>query len=155
MIRVITRSAQETRALGKAVGAALNAPVTFILTGDLGSGKTVFVQGLGEGLGIPGETEVTSPSFALIHEHSGRFPLFHVDLYRLERKSEMEDLGLEEILDGRAVAAVEWGERLPDGYLTDYVTVCIEIVSDTQRRIEMAAHGPGAETVLRTVNSDE
>ncbi|MBW2133376.1 MAG: tRNA (adenosine(37)-N6)-threonylcarbamoyltransferase complex ATPase subunit type 1 TsaE, partial [Deltaproteobacteria bacterium] len=64
MTRVITRSAQETRALGKAVGSALDAPLTFILSGDLGSGKTVFVQGLAEGLGIPGETEVTSPSFA-------------------------------------------------------------------------------------------
>ncbi|MBW1776860.1 MAG: tRNA (adenosine(37)-N6)-threonylcarbamoyltransferase complex ATPase subunit type 1 TsaE [Deltaproteobacteria bacterium] len=155
MTRVITRSAQETRALGKAVGSALDAPLTFILSGDSGSGKTVFVQGLAEGLGIPGETEVASPSFALIHEHSGRLFLFHVDLYRLEKESEMEDLGLEEILDGRAVAAVEWGERLPEGYLTDYVTVCFEILSDTERRIEMAAYGAGSETVLKTVNSDE
>jgi len=100
------------------------------------SGKTVFVQGLAKGLGIPGETEVTSPSFALIHEHpGGRLPLFHVDLYRLDRLIDLEDLGLEEILDGRAVVAVEWGEKLPASYLNDHVTLRFEIVSDTERQI--------------------
>ena len=136
MIRITTRSPEETRALGESLGSTLDAPITFILSGDLGSGKTVFVQGLAKGLGIPGETEVTSPSFALIHEHpGGRLPLFHVDLYRLDRLIDLEDLGLEEILDGRAVVAVEWGEKLPASYLNDHVTLRFEIVSDTERQI--------------------
>ncbi len=122
--------------MGETLGSALDAPMTFILTGDLGSGKTVFVQGLAKGLGIPGETEVTSPSFALVHEHQGGLlPLFHVDLYRLDRLIDLEDLGLDEILDGRAVVAVEWGEKLSANYLGDHLTLRFEIVSDTERQI--------------------
>jgi tRNA threonylcarbamoyladenosine biosynthesis protein TsaE len=151
MIQVLTRSPEETRTLGKTLGSFLDAPLTCVLSGDLGSGKTVFVQGLADGLGVAGEAEVTSPSFALVHEHMGRFPLFHVDLFRLEREIDLEGLGLEEILDGRAVVVVEWGEKLSARHLDDHLHIRFEIVSDTQRRIGLIAHGPGAEAVLGAV----
>lgn len=145
---IVTGSPQETRAFGKTLGAFLEAPLTLVLVGDLGSGKTVFVQGLASGLGIDGETEVTSPSFALVHEHRGRLPLYHVDLYRLEQEMELETLGLEEFMEGRAVVAVEWGERLPRQYLGEHLTVRFATLSDTQRRIEITATGGSASRVL-------
>ncbi len=83
-----------------------------LLFGDLGAGKTTFTQGLCQGLGLPENEYVRSPSFTLINEYSGRFPIFHVDLYRLETAQEIEQLGLEEILFGRGISIVEWAERL-------------------------------------------
>jgi len=150
-MRVTTRSPEETRAFGRSVGAALKGPMILLLNGELGSGKTVFVQGLAEGLEIPGATEVTSPSFALIHEHQGRLPLFHVDLYRLERETDLDGLGLEEILESRAVVAVEWGERLPPRGIRDHVSVSFEIVSDTERGIVLTGKGASAKTILGSI----
>src|SRR5581483_4992437 len=112
MPQTITRSPAETAALGRALAARLGAGDVVLLFGDLGAGKTAFVKGLADGLGVPAE-EVSSPTFTIVQEYrGGRLPLFHVDLYRLNDPREVEDLGLEEIAaDG--VLAIEWAEKLP------------------------------------------
>ena len=131
----ITRSAEETFALGRRVGEQLDSRAVFLLSGDLGAGKTVFAKGLAEGLDID-PADVTSPSFTLINIYDGRFRLYHIDLYRLEHGACVE-LGLEEILDERAaVTVIEWAERLdfePDGA----TRVEILYLSDTERRINI------------------
>jgi tRNA threonylcarbamoyladenosine biosynthesis protein TsaE len=108
---LITHSETETAAVGRDLAARLQPGDVVLLFGELGSGKTAFVRGLAEGLGIdPGE--VSSPTFTIVQEYGGgRVPLLHVDLYRLEPK-EVDDLGLDE-LAADAVLAVEWAERLP------------------------------------------
>ena len=110
-----THAAVETQRVGEALGVALrgdwaglHAAAVLALAGPLGSGKTCLVQGLARGLGLSGA--VRSPTFTLIHEHRGPVPLSHVDLYRLEA-SELEGLGLEEIIDRPGVVAIEWAER--------------------------------------------
>ena len=107
-----THSEAETTAVARRMAAQLSTGDVVLLHGDLGAGKTAFVRGLAEGLGIPDE-EVSSPTFTLIQEYRcGRLPLFHVDLYRLNDPREIEDLGLDEIgADG--VLAIEWAEKLP------------------------------------------
>ena len=107
-----------------------------LLSGTLGAGKTAFVRGLAEGLGIdPGE--VSSPTFTLVHEYrGGRLPLYHADLYRLDRAG-VEDLGLEEIGVAEGVLAIEWPERLTHE-MPGAHRVVIEIVDDTTRRITVA-----------------
>ncbi len=109
---VTTRSEAETMAAGRELGHTLEAGSVVLLSGDLGAGKTAFVRGLAEGLGVdPGE--VSSPTFTLIQEYrGGRLQLFHIDLYRLNDSREIDDLGIEDLEDGRVVA-IEWAEKLP------------------------------------------
>src|ERR671911_2309313 len=106
--RTVTRSADETLALAGAVGALLCAGDIVSLVGDLGAGKTVFARGIARALGV---TEpVVSPSFTIVREYEGRVPLVHVDVYRLDRVQELHDIGLEELIEDRAVTLVEWGD---------------------------------------------
>ena len=97
-IRITTRSAAQTRKLGHCLGRAIHQATVIALTGDLGSGKTAFVQGLAKGLNVSEKYYITSPTFTIINEYPGRLCLFHVDLYRIAHLAELEEIGLEEIL---------------------------------------------------------
>jgi tRNA threonylcarbamoyladenosine biosynthesis protein TsaE len=109
-LAVRTRSAAETASLGQRIGAILRPGEILLLVGALGTVKTVFVQGLATGLEI--DTRPRSPTFTMVHTYDGgRFPLVHVDLYRVDHSKDVLGLGLEELIEPPAVAAVEWGER--------------------------------------------
>jgi len=108
---IISNSEQETRSIASALGRDLAMGTVLLLSGDLGAGKTAFVRGLAEGLGIDPD-EVTSPTFTLVHEYrGGRLPLIHVDLYRLDR-ADLDEIGLDQDLAATGIVAVEWSERL-------------------------------------------
>ncbi len=109
-LAVTSRSADETRILGAALAPTLVPGDVVSLSGDLGAGKTTFVQGLAAALGV--KQAVTSPTFTLIHEYEGRYPVLHLDVYRLDSFQEVLDLGFEELLDPAAVIVIEWGEAL-------------------------------------------
>lgn len=107
---VRTRSAVETTALGRRLGELVRPGEVLLLTGELGTGKTTFVRGFGEGLGIT--AGIRSPSFQIVRTHEGgRFPLVHIDLFRCGGAHEVLDLGLEELISPPAVSAIEWGEK--------------------------------------------
>lgn len=113
MASITSHSVAETFALGRDFAATLQRGDMLALAGDLGAGKTHFVQGLAAGLGIM--AEVASPTFALIHEHSGgRLPLFHIDCYRLETADELLAIGIEEYLPSHGVTAIEWADKFPE-----------------------------------------
>ncbi|HEY9231349.1 MAG TPA: tRNA (adenosine(37)-N6)-threonylcarbamoyltransferase complex ATPase subunit type 1 TsaE [Blastocatellia bacterium] len=133
---IITHSAQATFDVAERIGAQLNARAVFLLSGDLGAGKTVFAKGLAAGLWID-PAAVTSPSFTLINEYAGRLRLYHIDLYRLDAVA-CRELGLEEIFaDEQAVTVIEWAERLTE-LPADATRVEIEYLSDYERRIRIA-----------------
>ena len=133
-----TRSEQETAAIANALAEELQAGDVLLLSGNLGSGKTAFVRGLAEGLGID-PREVSSPTFTLVHEYrGGRFALYHVDLYRLERAA-TDDLGLDELGARDGVVAIEWPDRLTHP-IEGARTIRIEIVDDVTRRISIGEH---------------
>ena len=132
-----TRSEGETAALASALAADLKAGAVLLLSGHLGAGKTAFVRGLAEGLGVD-PSAVSSPTFTLVHEYrGGTLTLYHVDLYRLERAA-TDDLGLEELGVADGVLAIEWPDRLTHA-LDGARRVSIEIIDDTTRRISIDA----------------
>lgn len=124
---------EETHALGKELGSLVPAGTVICLCGDLGSGKTSFVQGLALGLGVPEEYYVTSPSYTLINEYPGRVTLYHLDLYRLSDAEELRDIGIEEILSGQGVVAIEWPDKLPAGTFDEHIRISISISRDDTR----------------------
>ena len=133
---VTTQSEAETIALGRELGRDLTTGAVVLLEGPLGAGKTAFARGLAEGLGCEPDA-VSSPTFTIAHEYPGRVPLQHVDLYRLNG-AEVEDLGLEDLLDGH-VLAVEWPDRWRQAPV-DAILVSIEPAGDDRRRIRIERH---------------
>ncbi len=130
-----TTSELETAAVARALAATLAAGDVVLLSGTLGAGKTAFVRGLAEGLGIDA-ADVSSPTFTLVHEYrGGRLTLYHVDLYRLDRTA-TDELGLDELGVADGVLAIEWPDRLTHT-ITPATRVQIDIMDDTVRRISI------------------
>jgi tRNA threonylcarbamoyladenosine biosynthesis protein TsaE len=128
-----THSEDETQRVAVELASTLGPGDVLLLSGNLGAGKTAFVRGLAEGLGIDPD-EVSSPTFTLIHEYrGGRLALYHADLYRLERAA-AEEIGLEEMGVADGVLAIEWPDRLTHA-IRGARAIAIEIIDDTTRRI--------------------
>ncbi len=127
--------------MGQRLGALLEPGDVVLLSGELGAGKTTFVQGIARGVGFTGS--VSSKSFVLLGEYHGRITLYHADLYRLEDPQQVLDLGLDEICaDGALV--VEWPERAPGVLPDEHLMVCFEVLSASQRRLRLEPRGQRA-----------
>jgi tRNA threonylcarbamoyladenosine biosynthesis protein TsaE len=150
-IQITTHAVAETRKLGQTLGAGIHQAVVIALTGDLGSGKTAFVQGLAKGLDVPEKYYITSPTFTLINEYPGRHPLFHVDLYRIEHAPELAEIGLDEILQEDAVIAIEWAEKLLAETLSGHLELRLRIISKNTRQIDIFAYGHRVDNLLKTL----
>jgi tRNA threonylcarbamoyladenosine biosynthesis protein TsaE len=138
---VHSASAVETQRAGEALGRVLEADDVLALDGELGAGKTCFVQGLARGLGVPPDERVASPSFTIVNEHFGRLTLHHIDLYRLERDDELEEIGLTEYLESGGATAVEWFSRFPEFKPAERIDIEFEITGEQSRRIIARAVG--------------
>src|SRR5215471_18832514 len=141
---------EETRALGVRLGRAMNAGDVIALVGPLVSGKTTFAQGLAEGLEVPADRHVASPTFALINEHPGRAPFVHADFYRVERPDELRELGLEEAYD-RAAVALEWADRFPQAIPGDHLEIVFTSPPGGGRQLAARATGPRAARLLTSI----
>lgn len=135
-VSIASRSEEETISCGRRLAGRLRGGELVSLAGDLGTGKTVFVRGLAEGLGID-PREVTSPSFSLVHRYEGRLTLVHVDLYRLGSADELREESIDELRRPDSVVAVEWAERLGASIAADAIRVLIRDEGEDRRAIQI------------------
>jgi tRNA threonylcarbamoyladenosine biosynthesis protein TsaE len=144
----ISHSETQTRRLGVRLATLLQPGDVLALIGDLGSGKTQWVKGICQGLGV---TEpVVSPSFTLVNEYRGQWPVFHIDLYRLTGTSELFTFGLEEYLYDSGISLIEWADRALDFLPDDYLTVRLYYLEETKRRVVLSPHGQRFVKLLET-----
>lgn len=148
-----TCTANATRELGRVLAARLEPGDVLCLRGELGAGKTTFIQGLAEGLGVT--DPATSPSFTILHEHHGRLHFYHLDLYRLAPR-DLADIGIEEILAAEAVVAIEWAERLPAELCGDGLDLKIDFEHSDEnlRRFRFRARGERGTRILESLKGE-
>ncbi len=143
------KNAEETITLAKKIGQKVDTSFVILLEGDLGAGKTTFTKGLAEGLGI--KQLVKSPTFTIIREYtSGRLPLYHMDVYRLEEASS-DELGFDEYFLGDGVCVVEWAHFISESLPSEYLKITISRISDDERNLEFEAIGACYEAFLTEV----
>jgi tRNA threonylcarbamoyladenosine biosynthesis protein TsaE len=137
---MISQSEEQTYATAKELARSLKIPAHILLYGDLGAGKTIFAKGLADGFGVLDVDEVSSPTFTLINQYSGRVRIYHIDLYRIETGAPeaLDGLGLAEIFDNsNAAVIVEWAERLGNFETPGAVRVFLSYVDDHSRKINI------------------
>jgi len=128
-----TKSADDTRALAAEVAAVARPGDLVLLAGDLGAGKTTFVQGFGKALKV--DEPITSPTFVIMHTYEGSFPIVHVDAYRLDHLQELLDLGIGELLDEEGVTLIEWGDAVIPALPPEFLEVRLELGDDDDARV--------------------
>ncbi len=142
-----TSSETETSAFGRFLGEQLQRPLTILLQGNLGAGKSVIARALARGLGVPEDIPITSPTFTLMNHYPARLELYHFDLYRLADAEELLEIGFDDFAHNAGVALVEWPERLPDREF-DHLLLQIDRLSADVRGIEISAYGIDANKML-------
>lgn len=155
MTTIVTENEQETIAFAKKLTEGLKPGMTILLKGDLGAGKTTFTKGIGEGLGI--QRIIKSPTYTIVREYQeGKYPLYHVDLYRLT-ESEVPELGLDEYFEGEGITVVEWPSIAPLDLPEEHLE--IKLAPDNEapekRTITVHARGKEYEAVLEKLNLNE
>jgi tRNA threonylcarbamoyladenosine biosynthesis protein TsaE len=143
-----TKRVSETIRIGKSIGRHLLPGDIVALVGELGAGKTQFIKGLAAGAGIRNPDYISSPSFTLIHEYPGKIPFYHVDLFRLEREKEAEELGLEEYFQGGGITAIEWADKIPSLLPTKNLFIHIAIMRKNTRSLEIIGKGKRYEDIV-------
>lgn len=142
-----TTSPETTKQLAATLAPYLRAGDVIVLTGDLGAGKTQFVQGVAAGLGVRGN--VTSPTFNILLTYAnGKLPLYHFDLYRLESSDELEDIGYYETIDGDGASFIEWGEKFPEALPYGYLEISLRLDDQGNRLVRAHSYGERSRQLL-------
>ena len=150
-----TKSTLETIRVGKDIGQRLLPGDVVALVGELGAGKTQLIKGLAAGVGIENSAYISSPSFMLIHEYPGEIPLYHVDLFRLGREQEAEELGLEEYFQGRGITAIEWADKIPSLLPQELLFISIASMDNNIRSVEISGRGERYLNLVDQIQSSE
>ena len=146
-LRLATHSPQETLDLGIRLGKLAQPGYIILLSGPLGAGKTCFTQGIARGLGS--QEYALSPTFVLVREIKGRLPLYHIDLYRLDRIEEIVDLGLHEYLFGQGLTVIEWAEKGSGMLPAEHLWINVGYISDNERSFEFIPSGKQYDKLLK------
>lgn len=142
---------QETLLFGEKLGRVIDERLLICLDGDLGAGKTCLTKGIAKGLDI--EEEITSPTFILVEEYSGRMALYHFDVYRIDDPEELYFIGFDEYLSKEAVVIIEWASLIEEVLPTERLDITIEYMKDGGRKVSVTAMGEEARNVLQRLIS--
>ena len=151
MLELILDTEADTLALARSLAAVLDGGDVIGLEGGLGAGKTTFARAALHELGVSEGVAVTSPTFALLHQYQGRLPIAHADFYRLADEVELEELGVDELLDDGAILFVEWGRKFPEMAGRTVLWVELEIISDLARRARLRPQGARGDAIISAV----
>jgi len=147
-----TKSSAETIRIGKSIGSHLLPGDVVALVGELGAGKTQFIKGMATGIGVGKPTYISSPSFTLINEYPGRIPFYHIDLFRLEREKEAEELGLEDYFQGKGITAIEWADKIPSFLPKEILLIHIAYTGIHTRSIEIIGKGKRYQDLVKELS---
>jgi len=136
-LKKISKSVEETMEIGAKFAKGLKKGDCVALIGDLGAGKTVFTKGVAKGLGVRNARYVNSPTFVIIKEYEGRFPLYHFDLYRLDGHSGFDDMNYEEYFYGDGVTVIEWADKIRELLPDRYWEVILKATDEKRRDIKI------------------
>lgn len=150
MLKIKTNNAEETQALGYKIGTALCGGEIIAMTGDLGAGKTTLTKSLAKGLGI--EDYITSPTFTIVNEYSGRVKLFHFDVYRISDIEEMYDLGYEEYFFSDGVCIIEWSNLIEEILPEERINIDIVYIDENSRQITVSGSGQRFDDLIKGLN---
>ncbi len=139
-LEIISHSPEQTQSIGTRIGELALPGDIFLLTGNLGAGKTCLTQGIACGLDI--HEYALSPSFVIVRELYGKMPLYHIDLYRLDNITEIADLGLDEYLYGNGICVIEWAEKGLSELPTEHLRIQIDYLAETDRCLRFTPNGP-------------
>jgi tRNA threonylcarbamoyladenosine biosynthesis protein TsaE len=145
---VFTRSPRQTMGWGNRLGKLLEGGEIIALIGELGAGKTCFVRGVTRGLEVDKGAWIRSPSFTLINEYHGRLPVYHIDLYRVETRAQLEGLNLREYFYSNGVSLIEWFEHLPADEADEYLEVRVAYMNGSRRQLAFSPHGQRYEEIV-------
>ncbi len=153
MLLFKTTSPRQTFNLGYALGKKLIPGAVICLIGPLGSGKTLFVQGIVSGLKV--KPKAVSPSFKLINQYTGHIPVYHFDLYRLKGIRDLENLGYEEYFYGQGVTVIEWAEKIKSYWPKEHLEVYFYYFNDNKRKIKLVPYGKDYQKLLSFLEQNE
>ncbi len=148
----ISESATETLKFGEKIGWLLEKGDLIALCGQLGSGKTMLVKGIAEGLGVKEYNYVNSPTFVILKEYKGRISLYHFDVYRMDDICEFSTVGCGEYFYGNGVSVIEWADKIEEILPKERLTVNIEITGENKRKLRVKARGKRYEKILGKLN---
>ncbi len=151
-LSLVSHSPEQTQELGRRLGRLAQAGDVFLLAGNLGSGKTCLTQGIAWGGGV--KEYAFSPSFVLVREYHGRLPLYHIDLYRLERIEEIVDLRLEEYLYGQGLCVIEWAEKGMEVMPEEHLLIKLDYISPAERSLSLEPKGSHYQQLLELLEKE-
>ena len=150
-VELVSKNADETYALGKALGAVLLSGDFVGLTGQLGAGKTLFSRGVAEGAGVAAD-EVSSPTYSIIQSYRGRLTLHHSDLYRLTSEADLFSTGFHDLLESEGAFLVEWIDHIPGAAPEDALRITLEVTTQETRTLKVTTSGPRSEALLNRLS---
>lgn len=137
-MEILTKSAEETIELGKSIGTKLKPGAIVAFYGELGSGKTTMIKGICLGLGVEEQTIVKSPSFIMVNEYQGKWPIYHIDLYRIKNLQEILSIGFDEYLNAKGICLIEWAEKIENELPINIIKVELEVLSAFERKVKVS-----------------